>query len=1052
MSDATSAQFVPADEAAPLHQAILALDNQRPLLGDAVVEAAIAAMRERLAALEAAALDERRRKQVTVLFGDIVGFTALSEGRDAEIVAQVINTLWEGVDVAVLTQGGRIDKHIGDAIIAVWGGEVAREDDPERALHAALAMHAATDACCRLYNVPISLRVGIHTGPALTGAVGAGGETTVVGETVSLADRLQHVAPAGGTLISRDTYRHVRGIFDVQPAERAAAALGLPAAYVVKAAKPRAFRVAARGIEGVETRMVGREAELSALQEAFTAVVAERRPRLLAIIGEAGIGKSRLLYEFDNWVELRPEEAFYYKGRAAASAAATAGANPFGLFHDLFANRFEILDSDPPEVALGKFRAGFARAYAAQESAPAEGEAEAVTDAADLVGQWLGFDFDSSPAVARLLGSPEFGRAARAYLLRYFRAHAAVDPLVILCEDLHWADSASLDLIDDLYGSLRDAAPGAVVPAPVLIIAAGRPSLLERHPAWAGDAAGVNLLRLDALPPAQTQALVDEALQRVPQLPDRLRQRITDIAGGNPFYVEELVKMYIEQGVIARGATDDAPWAVALDRLDAVRVPPTLVGLIQARLDALPAAERRTLQHAAVVGRVFWDSALAALAGAVAPPPLTTALGRELVLRRAPSAFAGCEEFLFRHALVRDVAYETVLLSERRALHARAARWLEAHAAERIDECLSVLAGHWGAANDAARAAGYLVRSAELALAAGNHGAASATLRRALELTAPSTATLLLLGEAAFMISDLPTAGDALEQALTLARATGDHAAEANSLYWHSRVATARGDFDAARAALEEALPIARAVGGATLARALEGLAGAVGSRGDLPTAAALGNEALALAREVGDRTLEMRCLALLGTFARLGDDLDAAEARFDEARALAHRAGNLEREATALLNLGDLAYRRERYDEARANAHAALDLFRDQGLPDAVAIAAGNLAQAELMLGERDAATADARQALAAARAAGATPLVLFALSVFAQAVAPADRPRAAALLRLVIHHPATEYQDRREAAELLTQLGASASAPAAPLELDAAIAAVLDEAVAGR
>lgn len=1048
MHDEPSAPFVPAAEAAALRQAILALDNQRALLGHANVDAAVAAMRERLAALEAAALDERRRKQVTVLYGDIVGFTALSEGRDAEIVAQVINTLWEGVDAAILAQGGRIDKHIGDAIIAVWGGEVAREDDPARALHAALAMHAATDACCRLYNVPISLRIGIHTGPALTGAVGAGGETTVVGETVVMADRLQRAAPVGGILVSHDTYRHVRGIFDVQPAERPAAALGLPAAYLVQAAKPRAFRVAARGIEGVETRMVGREAELGALQEAFAGVMAERRPRLLAIIGEAGIGKSRLLYEFDNWVELRPEVALYYKGRASASAA---GGTPFGLFHDLFANRFEILDSDPPEVALSKFRAGFARAHAELAAGPAAADPAAVADAADLVGHWLGFDFDSSPAVARLLGSPEFGRAARAYLLRYFRAHAAVDPLVILCEDLHWADSASLDLLDDLYASLRDAPPGPIAPAPVLIIAAGRPSLLERHPAWANAAAGVRLLRLDALRPAQTQALVNEALQRVPQLPDRLRQRIADIAGGNPFYVEELVKMYIEQGVIARGATDDAPWTVALDRLDAVRVPPTLVGLIQARLDALPAAERRALQHAAVIGRVFWDSALAALADAPTSSPLTTALGRELVFQRAPSAFAGCEEFLFRHALVRDVAYETVLLSERRTLHARAARWLEAHAAERIDECLSILAGHWDAANDAARAAGYLVRSAELALAAGNHSAACATLRRALELAAPAATTLLLLGEAAFMISDLPTAGDALEQALTLARATGDQATEANSLYWYSRVATARGDFDAARAALEEALPVARAVGGATLARALEGLAGATGSRGDLPTAAALGEEALALARAVGDAVLEMRCLALLGTFARLGDDLDTAEARFDEARALAHRAGNLEREATALLNLGDLAYRRERYDDARANARAALDLFRDQGLPDAVAIAAGNLAQAELMLGERDAATADARQALAAARAAGATPLVLFALSVFAQAVAPTDRPRAAALLRLVIHHPATEYQDRREAAEMLTQLGAPASAPAASLELDAAVAAILDEAVAG-
>ncbi len=1029
--DATSAPFVPADEAAALRDAMLTLNDQRPLLGDAVVDAAIMAMRERLAALEAAALADRRRKQVTVLFGDIVGFTALSEGRDAEVVAQIINTLWEGVDAAILAHGGRIDKHVGDAVIAVWGGAVAREDDPESAVHAALAMHAATEACCRLYRAPISLRIGIHTGPALTGAVGAGGETTVVGETVTLADRLQHAAPADGIVISPATYRQVRGIFDVQPAESAARSVGLPAAYLVQAAKQRAFRVATRGIEGIETRMVGRETELGVLQEAFAAIVAERRPRLLAVIGEAGIGKSRLLYEFDSWVELRPEEVFYYKGRAAASAT------PFGLFHDLFANRFEILDSDPPEVALGKFRAGFALGRVESLA-----DAGALADAAAIVGQWLGFDFDSSPAVARLLGSPEFGRAAQAHLFRYFRARAAVDPLVILCEDLHWADSASLDLIDDLYAALRDAAPAAV-----LIVAAGRPSLLERRPGWANDAAGVGLLRLTALPPAQTQALVEEALQRVPRLPDRLRHRIADVSGGNPFYVEELVKMYIEQGVVARGATDDEPWSVALDRLDAVRVPPTLVGLIQARLDALPAAERRALQHAAVIGRVFWDSALAALAGAATPPPLTTALGREVVFRRTPSTFADCQEFLFRHALVRDVAYETVLLSERRALHAHAARWLETHAAERLDECLSVLAAHWDAANDATRAAAYLVRSAELALAAGNHGAACATLRRALELTAPSAATLLLLGEAAFMISDLPTASDALEQALNLAQTTGDRAAEANSLYWYSRVATARGDFDTARVALETALPIARAVGGATLARALEGLAGATGSRGDLPAATALGKEALALAREVGDAVLEMRCLALLGTFARLGDDLESAEARFQAARALAHQAGNLEREATALLNLGDLAYRRERYDDARVAAHAARDLFRDQGLADAVAIAAGNLAQAELMLGERDAAVADARQALAAARAAGATPLALFALSVFAQALAPTDRPRAAALLHLVIHHPATEYQDRREAAELLMHLG-TAIVPATPLDLDTTITAILNNA----
>ena len=1044
----------PAEEAARLRQAIAALEEQRALLGDAVVEAALGSMRQRLATLETAVPPGRRRKQSTVLFGDIVGFTALSETRDAEVVAQVINTLWARVDAAILAHGGRIDKHIGDAVMAVWGAEVAREDDPEQAVRAALAMQVTADECCRLLGLPLALRVGVHTGPVLAGPVGAAGETTVMGETVNLAARIESAAPPGGVLVSHATYRHIRGVFDVQPWQPLMArGVSQPiTVYIVERAKPRAFRVGARGIEGIETRMVGRDTELRALQDAFSATLAERRPRFVTIAGEAGVGKSRLLYEFDNWLELRPEEVVYYEGRAVANPTA------FGLFRDLFAHRFDILDSDPPPVALDKFRGGFASVLGGNKAGAADQDEDA--DAAGIVGHWLGFDFDASPAVARLLGSPEFGLTAQAHLLRYFRAQAAADPLVIYLDDIHWADDASLDLARDLADALRGS------PAPVFFVAPARPTLFERRPDWAADRPGFTRVDLRPLSAAGTLALVDEVLQRVDDLPPRLRRRIADASGGNPFFVEELVKMLIEQGVIERGGEGEqgsrgekltpapplplspAPeevWHVRAEKLAGLIVPTTLVGLLQARLDALPPVERLVLQCSAVIGRVFWDVAVDDMVDDAAIQAIQAAVARELIYRRERSAFAGAGEFTFKHALLREVCYETVLLADRRALHGRVARWLEAHAGDRLDEYLTVLAEHWVAAGDSERAGDYMARSGELALAAGNHVAACVALRRSGQLTAPAATDLVRLGESCFMVSDLPGAADALARALDLARAANDRTAEVDSLYWRSRVATAQGDFVAADAFLQTALPLARAIGGAPLARALEGLAGVAGSRGELAAAGALAAEALALAHTAGDVTLEMRCLGLLGTFARLDGDLDAAGERFEAARALAHRAGNLEREATALLNLGDLAYRRGRFADARDAARVAFDLFRDQGRPDAIATAGGNLAQAELMCGDRRAAAGEARRALSAARDAGAAPLILFTLSVYAQVIADEDAPLARALLALVRDHPATEYQDREEAIEKLAHM--KPAPPAAPLELDAAVAAVLGE-----
>ncbi len=307
------------DEIQQLEQMIAAFEAQRPTLGDAMVDAALGPMREKLAALQAqAAPTEQKRKQVTVLFADVSGFTALSETLDPEEITELLNALWVRLDAAIGTQGGRVDKHIGDAVMALWGADAAREDDPERAIRAALAMQAELEVFGDAHSAPLAMRIGVNTGPALLGEVGSTREFTAMGDAVNLAARLEQAAPVGGVLISHDTYRLAPGMFDVvaQPPLEVKGKSEPVQTYVVLRAKARSFRMARRGVEGIETRMVGRDAELLALREAYAdALCCEAR--LALVVGEAGVGKSRLLLEFERWLDSEPEQPRFFRGRAA---------------------------------------------------------------------------------------------------------------------------------------------------------------------------------------------------------------------------------------------------------------------------------------------------------------------------------------------------------------------------------------------------------------------------------------------------------------------------------------------------------------------------------------------------------------------------------------------------------------------------------------------------------------------------------------------------------------------------------------------------------------
>ena len=1071
-----------------LRAAMAAIEAQRPILGDAVVEPALRAMRGQLAALEAPTPAEQQRKQATVLFADVVGFTTLSETMDAEEVTDIINALWSRLDGIVTGYGGRIDKHIGDAVMALWGVESAREDDPERAIRAALAMQAEVNAFSATvlsrHRLPVDtsleLRVGINTGPVLLGQVGLTREYTAMGDTVNLANRLEHAAPLGGVLVAHSTYRHIRGVFEVRP-------LGPlqirgrhepVAAYVILHAKPRAFRLATRGIEGVETRMVGRDAELAALQSAFQEVVTTAETRVVAIIGEAGVGKSRLLYEFDNWVELRPERVRYFKGRATPVLQGV----PFSLWRDLFAFRFDILDSDSPTVALNKFRIGFAgqpRPVGAAEAAAWD----AAANQGDIVGNWLGFDFSSSPAVARLAGSPDFAALAQAYFIRFIRGLAAERGMAILLEDIHWADESSLDLL----GNLVSATAGDDAPAHLLIVCLARPSLFERRPDWGADLPGFRAIRLGPLDSAASRDLVDEILQRADDVPDALRELVVDGAEGNPFYIEELVKMLIEQGVIERGggtgdqasgeednspalvlprspALPTDPWRVRAERLEGLKVPETLTGLLQARLDSLPRPEREVLQRAAVVGRTFWDDAVSALDSIVEEPDgrhnghntlqsqLDSLARRELIVRRDRSAFVGTAEYTFRHNLLREVTYETVLLRSRRQHHARVARWLELNAGARLSEYLGLIAEHYVQAGANGRAAAYLERAGDGAQRSGAYQSARASFERALALyqdepLPPDEAVSSLrlkLGAVCWNLGDFPAAERALFYARDYARRAGDGPAQAMALYWLSRVAISRGDYAHARMLLAYSLPLARAADAGTLAQVLYGVADVAWKVGDLETLNSYITESLTLARALDNTTLELMALNRLGTMAYLQGDLATARSFYLTCLDLSRATGNLEREATALMNLGALAHRAGDPEEGLGYYREALGHYRELGRSEQVVMALGNLAEAGVDRGDAAGALADLREGLGLAWRLGLLPRVTVMLFVYGRLLASEGRrDRAAAVLRLILHHPATESQTRPQAVAALEQLDCPLDGPAA--DLDAVVAELL-------
>jgi class 3 adenylate cyclase/tetratricopeptide (TPR) repeat protein len=640
---------------------IAALEAQRALLGNVVVDSALAPLREKLAALQAPeiAAASQQLKQVSVLFVDVVGSTAMGQQLDPETIHEVMDSALERFTAAVQAEGGRVLQYTGDGMLAAFGTEAAGEDDVEAALRAGLAIVEQAKAHApqvrREHGVPdFNVRVGVHTGRVLLGG-GVDAEGSIRGATVNVAARMEQSAPPGRLRISHDSWRHVRGLFEFeeQPAISVKGVEQPMRSYLVASAVPRTQRGGPRGVEGVATRMVGREAELQMLREALQRTVVEHGARAITVVGEAGLGKSRLLAEFERSIDR--QACWLLLGRAHPRSAL----QPFGLLRDMLYRQLQIAEGEDPAAARDKLVQALAPFFAEEGEAPMH-----------LLGQLIGLDFTASPHVAELLGDePKFRAQAFEAGALYLRRLGDTRPVVVVVlDDLHWADAGSMDFMRFVLQRDGD--------VPLLSLTLARQTMYEEHADWMRGEPRHTRLDLKPLDHACSRELAEALLQRIRGVPEALRALVIDGAEGNPFYMEELVKMLIDDGVIAVEAEG---WRVVDDKLLHVHVPPTLTGVLQARLDALGADEHRAMQQAAVVGHVFWDQALAAIDPA-ALDCLPLLLQKQLVVQRDAESFEDTREYAFKHHLLHQVTYDSVLKAPKRSGHARVGAFWSARA------------------------------------------------------------------------------------------------------------------------------------------------------------------------------------------------------------------------------------------------------------------------------------------------------------------------------------------------------------------------------------
>jgi class 3 adenylate cyclase len=781
------------------------------------------------------------RKLATVLFADLVGSTELG-AQDPERTRALLDRFYDAMAAEVEGAGGTVEKFVGDAVMAAFGAPEALEDHAERALHAALAMQRRLE---ELFDAKLALRIGVNTGEVVVGRPREG-SSFVTGDAVNVAARLEQAAEPGEILAGERTFAAARGAFEFGQAETVEAK-GKPGGVLSRRLVRALSLMRPRGVRGLKRVFVGRHAELDVLKRTFRETVNERQAHLVTIMGDAGVGKTRIVRELWEWLSEQCPEPLRRTGRCLSYGQGIT----YWPIAEALKEHLGIAESDPPEAVLRRL----------------EGR--------EILGLTLGLDVagDLHPLVAR-------DRMYEAWV-RFLADLTAEQPTVLLVEDIHWAEEPLLDLLERVVSD---------VSGPLMLLATARPELLDVRPAWMGNRPNSSVVELEPLSTGDAARMLEELLAG--DLPAPLRDVIVDRAEGNPFFVEELIGTLIDRGLLER---TNGGWSVR-QLPDGFDVPDSVKAVLAARIDLLGAAEKAALQAAAVIGRTFWAGPVYELVGGL-EPSFRTLEERDFVRRRSGSSMLGEQEFAIKHALTREVAYGSVPKAKRARLHAGFASWLERSGRGR-DEHASLLAHHYAEAvrpEDAdlawaddepaldrlrARAVAWLDRAAELATGRYEVDEALSLLDRALELEADDQAKARILRKLAEVHSlnyDTERYRDAMEQALAL-RPTRAAAAEiysdlAHLGYGRPYMWKQPPSDEVARRWLETALELARA---GTEAKGFARLAQALGAPED-PAAAEAAVEALAIGEAVGSPKLTSQACEACALIASVA-------ARFQEA------------------------------------------------------------------------------------------------------------------------------------------------------------------------
>ncbi len=593
------------------------------------------------APVEIAAPGEER-KLATVLFADLVGSTALAGTEDPERIRALLDRFYDSMAAEIERAGGTVEKFVGDAVMAAFGAPAAHEDHAERALHAALAMQ---HRLAEVFGGQLALRIGVNTGDVVVGRPREG-SSFVTGDAVNIGARLEQAAAAGEILVGERTVAAVRGAFEFGDA-MTIDAKGKPGGVACRQLVRALSLMRSRGVRGLNRAFVGREAELEQLQVAYRKVADDRRSHLLTILGDPGVGKTRLLRELWEWLADSSPAPLCRTGRCLSYGQGIT----YWPLAEVLKEHFGIRESD---------------SVSAVELALAERP-------------FLGLTLGISPSEGL------HPLAARERLhdswVEFIESLTADRPVVLLVEDLHWAEDDLCDLLETLV---------AQVEGPLLLITTARPELLDRRPGWARARSQTSQLVLEALPPAGTGLLLESLLGVEPPAP--VRRLILDRAEGNPFFVEELVATLIGRQVLQR---TEGGWSFG-ELPPGFDVPDSVKAVLAARIDLLPAAEKLALQAASVIGRVFWTGPVYELVEG-AQPDFGLLEERDFVRRRHGSTLAGEREYVIKHALTREVAYESLPKAIRGHQHAAFAEWLERRGEGR-EEQAPLLAYHYAQA------------------------------------------------------------------------------------------------------------------------------------------------------------------------------------------------------------------------------------------------------------------------------------------------------------------------------------------------------------------